>query len=350
MSAPSRLRSRLALMFLLAVAVVAAAMLGLCLGSSSIALSRVIGSLIPAIGVGLDPPPGAFEIGTVLQLRLPRVVLALLVGASLAQSGAAMQGLFRNPLADPGLIGVASGAAFGAALAILLGRQAPESMRIVSIPLAAFAGGLLSAALASGLARSDGHTRVTTLLLAGLAANALFAAGIGFIVSIADPSALRNISFWMFGSLAKSGWREIALIAPILIALLLWLPRQAHALNALQLGEAEARHLGIDVERLKRRVLAGVVLAVACCVALSGLIGFVGLLAPHWIRLWAGPDHRTVLPASALCGAALLATADVIARTSFAPQELPVGILTAVLGAPFFLILLMRHRNRVESW
>ena len=350
MAAPSRLRSRSALMLLLAVAVVTAAVLGLCLGSSSIALPRVIGSLIPALGAGLDPPLGSFEIGTVLQLRLPRVVLALLVGASLAQSGAAMQGLFRNPLADPGLIGVASGSAFGAALARLLGRRAPESVRLVSIPLAAFAGGLLSAGLASRLARSDGHTRVTTLLLAGLAANALFAAGIGFIVSIADPSALRNISFWMFGSLAKSGWREIVLIGPVLIALLLWLPRQARALNALLLGEAEARHLGIDVERLKRRVLAAVVLAVACCVALSGLIGFVGLLAPHWIRLWAGPDHRTLLPASALCGAALLATADVIARTSFAPQELPVGILTAVLGAPFFLILLMRHRDRVESW
>lgn len=335
---------------LLVAAAMLAALLGLSLGNIPIAPLRVLGALLPVIGEHLDPALTRFESSAVLDLRLPRVLLALLVGASLAQAGAAMQGLFRNPLADPGLVGVASGAALAAAATILLGRAfAPWAQALIT-PAAAFVGGLAVAGAAGRIASADGYTRVTTLLLAGLAANALAAAGIGFIVSVADPGALRSISFWMFGSLAKAGWREIAVGAPLLVAVLLWLPRQARALNALLLGEAEARHLGVDVEKLKRRLLAAIVLAVSCCVALSGLIGFIGLLAPHWVRLWAGPDHRLLLPASALTGAALLTAADLASRLAFAPQELPVGILTAALGAPFFLMLLLRHRDRVESW
>jgi len=325
-------------------------MLGLCLGEIPIAPDRVLAALLPPLGQGLSPALSSFESGAVLNLRLPRVLLGLLVGASLAQAGAAMQGLFRNPLADPGLVGVASGAALAAAVAILLARTMAPWTQAVITPAAAFAGGMIVATAAGRVARSDGYTRVTTLLLAGLAANALTAAGIGFIVSVADPGALRSISFWMFGSLGKAGWREIAVGAPLLVAVLWWLPRQARALNALLLGEAEARHLGVDVEKLKRRLLAAIVLAVSCCVALTGLIGFIGLLAPHWVRLWGGPDHRLLLPASALCGAALLTTADLVSRLAFAPQELPVGILTAALGAPFFLLLLLRNRDRVESW
>lgn len=326
------------------------ALLGLMLGALSIPPLQVIGSLIPPLAAWLDAPPDAFQASTVLELRLPRVALALLVGASLAQSGAAMQGLFRNPLADPGLVGVASGAAAAAALALLLARSAPGWLQLGLAPTAAFGGGLASAALAARLARLEGYTRVTTLLLAGLAVNALAAAGIGFIISIADPTALRSISFWMFGSLAKAGWMEIAVAAPPLLMVLLWLPRQARALDALLLGEAEALHLGVDVERLKRQVLIAVVLAVSCCVALSGLIGFIGLLVPHLLRLAIGPEHRLLLPASALGGAALLAAADLVARLAFMPQELPVGVLTAALGAPFFLLLLLRYRDRVEGW
>lgn len=337
-------RSSRRLLLALAALAFAAALGGLCFGTTAIPLRDVAAAL-----VGSGDPAG-FVRTAVIDLRLPRVLLALLVGASLAQAGAAMQGLFRNPLADPGLVGVASGAAFGAALALLLSRDLPLLPPGLAVPAAAFATGLLSAVAVLELARSEGHTRVTTVLLAGLAINALFAAGIGFIVSIADPGALRTISFWMFGSLAKAGWPDLALIAPVLLVLLLWIPRQAAALNALLLGEAEARHLGVAVERLKRRLLAAIVLAVSCCVALSGLIGFVGLLVPHWIRLWAGPDHRVLLPASALGGAALLAAADLLARTAFAPQELPVGILTACLGAPFFLVLLRRQRQRLDGW
>ncbi|MDB5971761.1 MAG: hypothetical protein JWQ90_4211 [Hydrocarboniphaga sp.] len=344
-----RRRARLLLLLLIGAAVLAA-LLGLCLGNIAISPERVLGALFPPLGQQLSPTTSRFESSAVLDLRLPRVVLALLVGASLAQAGAAMQGLFRNPLADPGLVGVASGAALAAALTILLSHAVAPWAQALITPVAAFVGGLAVATAASRVARSEGYTRVTTLLLAGLAANALAAAGIGFIVSVADPGALRSISFWMFGSLAKAGWREIAVGAPLMIGVLLWLPRQARALNALLLGEAEARHLGVDVEKLKRRLLTAIVLAVSCCVALSGLIGFIGLLAPHWVRLWAGPDHRLLLPASALGGAALLAFADLASRLAFAPQELPVGILTAALGAPFFLYLLLRHRDRVESW
>lgn len=343
-------RRRRLLLLLLVGAVIVAALLGLALGPIAISPERVLGALFPPLGRQLSPAIGRFESTAVLDLRLPRVALALLVGASLAQAGAAMQGLFRNPLADPGLVGVASGAALAAAMTILLSRAIAPWAQALITPVAAFAGGLAVATAASRVARSEGYTRVTTLLLAGLAANALAAAGIGFIVSVADPGALRSISFWMFGSLAKAGWPEIAVGAPLMIGVLLWLPRQARALNALLLGEAEARHLGVDVEKLKRRLLAAIVLAVSCCVALSGLIGFIGLLAPHWVRLWAGPDHRLLLPASALGGAALLAFADLASRLAFAPQELPVGILTAALGAPFFLYLLLRHRDRVETW
>ncbi len=337
-------------LLILGSAVVLVAVLGLALGGIDIAVQRILGVLFPPLRTLFQMTPSRFETSTILELRLPRVILALLIGASLAQSGAAMQGLFRNPLADPGLVGVAGGSAFAASATVLIGQAAPIWLQPLLTPGAAFVGGLSVAFAAGRLAQSEGYTRVTTLLLAGLAANALSSAGIGFIVTVADPSALRSINFWMFGSLAKAGWSEIAVGAPLLLGVLLWLPRQAQALNALLLGEAEARHLGIDVERLKRRLLVTIVLAVSCCVALAGLIGFVGLLVPHWIRLWAGPDHRLLLPASALGGAALLGAADLASRLAFAPQELPVGILTAALGAPFFLILLMRHRDRVETW
>ena len=292
----------------------------------------------------------------VLDLRLPRVLLGLLVGAALACAGTAMQGLFRNPLADPGLVGVASGAALAAVAAIVLVRELTQGLPILAVlgpwftPLASFAGGLAAAALAARLASHDGYTRTATLLLAGLAINAIAGAGIGLLTQLAGDAALREAIFWLFGSLAKSGWKELAVGGPVLLLVLLWLPREARALNALLLGEAEAGHLGVDVERLKRRVTALIVLAVATAVALAGAIGFIGLVVPHLLRLLLGPDHRALLPASALGGALLLVLADLGARTWLAPAELPVGILTALVGGPFFLALLMRFRNRVEAW
>lgn len=323
---------------LLALPTLLAALLGLSVGALALPFTQVLGAL------GLPLPAGEIERAAVLHIRLPRVLLALLVGAALAQAGAALQGLFRNPLAEPGLVGVSSGAAL-AAVAVIVLLEAPAWL----LPAAAFAGGLAAAAAVARIAHSGGYTRVATMLLAGLALNALAGAGIGFLSFVADDAALRTLSFWMFGSLGKAGWPEIALAAPLLLAALLLIPREARALDALLLGEAEAAHLGVDVEAVKRRLLLLCVLAVAVSVSLAGIIGFVGLVVPQLLRLWAGPGHRLLLPASAWLGALLLVLADLAARTMLAPVELPIGVLTALVGAPFFLALILRYRDSAET-
>lgn len=289
---------------------------------------------------------------TVLDIRLPRVVLALLIGAALAQAGAAMQGIFRNPLAEPGLVGISSGAALAAVAAIVLLQPSGLFQWVPPqfvLPVAAFAGGAAATLLVVRLSLVDGHTRVATLLLAGLALNAIASAGIGFLSHVASDTALRSVTFWMFGSLGRAGWDQVAVAAPLLIVPLALLPRDAQALNALLLGESEAGHLGVDVERLKRRVTLLVVLAAGAAVALAGIIAFVGLLVPHFVRMAFGPDHRGVLVLSALSGALLLSLADTAARVVMAPVELPIGILTALVGGPVFLALLMRRRHEVET-
>jgi iron complex transport system permease protein len=328
----------LAVCLLLAAVALGSALLALAMGPLNIPLSHVLGAL------GLPLPADDIERAALLHIRLPRVVLALLVGAALAQAGAAMQGLFRNPLAEPGLVGVSSGAAL-AAVAVIVLWQAPPWV----LPAATFAGGLGAAWFVARIGTSNGYTRVATMLLAGLALNALAGAGIGFFSFIADDLALRSLMFWMFGSLGKAGWDEIALAAPLLLLALLLIPRDARALDALLLGEAEAGHLGVEVERVKKRLLLLCVLAVATSVSLAGIIGFVGLIVPHLVRLWAGPGHRLLLPASALMGAALLVLADLGARTWLAPAELPIGVLTALIGGPFFLALILRYRNSAET-
>lgn len=327
---------------------VAAALLALSVGPVDIGFTHVLGSVIP--GIGATPEP--FELATVQQIRAPRLALALLIGAALAQAGAAMQGLFRNPLADPGLVGVSSGAALAAVATIVLGTSLSVFEWLPQrylLPVATFAGGWLAAFIVLRLSSSDGYTRVGVMLLLGLAINAIAGAGIGFLSHIADDIALRSLTFWMFGSLGKAGWNEILIATPLLLTTLILLPRRAQALNALLLGEAEAGHLGVAVERLKRELTLLIVLAVAVSVALAGIIGFVGLVVPHLIRLWAGPDHRLLLPASALLGALLLTLADIGARLLLAPTELPIGILTALVGGPFFIGLLLRHRNSAET-
>jgi iron complex transport system permease protein len=336
----------------LAALCVAAAVAGLVVGPLDIGFSQIAGSLLHPLGLDLGAVPEPQQSATVLQIRLPRVVLGLLVGAALAQAGAALQGIFRNPLADPGLVGVSSGAALAAVAVIVLGEPLHLFDRVPArfvLPLATFAGGAAATALVLRLALVDGTTRVGTLLLAGLALNAIAGAGIGFFSQIATDTSLRSLTFWMFGSLGKAGWAEIFVAAPLLLAALVLIPRDARALDALLLGEAEAGHLGIDVESLKRRLTLLVVLAAGAAVALAGIVAFVGLIVPHLIRLWSGPGHRSLLPASALLGALLLTLADALARVAMTPAELPIGILTALIGGPFFLALLVRHRHEIEA-
>lgn len=346
------LRSPLPLCVALALLCAAAALLGLAVGPLDIAPGRILASLLQPLGLSTGADVEPQQAATILQIRLPRVVLALLIGAALAQAGAAMQGIFRNPLADPGLIGISSGAALAAVAVIVLGDSSGlfEALppRFV-LPVATFLGGAGATWLVMRIALVDGHTRVGTLLLSGLALNAIAGAGIGFFSHVASDTALRSVTFWMFGSLGKVGWAEIAVAAPLLALPLVLIPRDARALNALLLGEAEAGHLGVDVERLKRRLTLMVVLAAGAAVALAGIVAFVGLIVPHLVRLWAGPDHRALLPASALLGALLLTVADVAARVVLAPTELPIGILTALVGGPFFFVLLLRRRGEIDA-
>jgi iron complex transport system permease protein len=282
------------------------------------------------------------------QIRLPRTLLGLAVGAVLALAGVAMQGLFRNPLADPGLVGVSSGAALGAAVAIVAGASfggLPEVFAPYLLSACAFAGGLGVTAMVYRLGRRDGQTSVAIMLLAGVAMTALAGSIIGLFTYLADDATLRTLTFWNLGTLNGASYARLWPLLIVCALVIGWLPRRAKALNALLLGESEARHLGIDVERLKRELILCIALGVGAAVAAAGLIGFIGLIIPHLMRLLVGPDHRVVLPASALAGATLLVCADIFARLVLAPAELPIGIVTAFLGAPFFLFLLVRGRT-----
>jgi iron complex transport system permease protein len=282
------------------------------------------------------------------QIRLPRTLLGLAVGAVLALAGVAMQGLFRNPLADPGLVGVSSGAALGAAVAIVAGASfggLPEVFAPYLLSACAFVGGLGVTAVVYRLGRRDGQTSVAIMLLAGVAMTALAGSIIGLFTYLADDATLRTLTFWNLGTLNGASYARLWPLLIVCALVIAWLPRRAKALNALLLGESEARHLGIEVERLKRELILCIALGVGAAVAAAGLIGFIGLIVPHLIRLLVGPDHRVVLPASALAGATLLLCADIFARLVLAPAELPIGIVTAFLGAPFFLFLLVRGRT-----
>lgn len=276
-------------------------------------------------------------------VRLPRTLLAMAVGATLAQCGAVMQGLFRNPLADPGIIGVSSGAALGAALCIVLLPNASPLM----IPICAFTLGLITTLVVYRLANGPTGTSVVLLLLSGVAIAALAGAGIGVLTYLANDTTLRDLTLWQMGTIAGAQWIYVCLSLATL-ALLSWRFRlDATALNALLLGEAEARHLGIDVDRLKLRLILLCALGVGVSVAATGIIGFIGLVVPHLVRMMLGPDHKQLLPTSALLGAALLALADIGARAFLPPAELPVGLVTALLGAPFFIYLLLQQRSKL---
>lgn len=283
-------------------------------------------------------------------IRLPRILLAAVVGASLAVSGAAMQGLFRNPLADPGLIGISSGAALAVAVTIVL--VAPSSSGVLGLyglSVAAFAGGLATSLMIFRFSRWSGGSSVTYMLLTGIAVTAIAGAGTGFLTFLSDDQQLRTLTFWTMGSLSGALWTAVGVAASVVVPSTLVLFRRARDLNLLLLGEREARYLGVDSDRLKRTVIICTALSVGAAVAVSGIIGFVGLVVPHLVRLMIGPDHRVLIPASALLGGTLVMLADTVARTVVAPAEMSVGILTSLIGGPFFLWLLMTQFSRRQT-
>ncbi|HBC3582229.1 FecCD family ABC transporter permease [Vibrio parahaemolyticus] len=285
------------------------------------------------------------------EIRLPRTILCMFIGAILAICGVVMQGLFRNPLAEPGIIGVSAGAALGGAFAIIVfaefSQNHPQLMNLAALPLFAFLGGALTTVLVYWLGTNKFGTSVTIMLLAGVAISALSGAAIGFLNFSADDQMLRDLTLWSMGSLAGANWAGIGLASVTLVVLLFWFHKKAMSLNALLLGESEARHLGVPVQKLKRQLILLSAVGVGVTVSICGAIGFIGLVIPHLGRMLAGPDHRTLLPISALLGALLLTCADMIARVLLAPAELPVGIVTALIGAPFFIYLLFQQRGKI---
>lgn len=322
-----------ALLFLLLVV----AITFLTSGAIEISANQVVAALWQG---ALSQPLASNELVVTL-LRLPRLVFGMLVGAGLAAAGVASQGLFRNPLADPAMIGVSAGAALGATLMIVLGASLGFTAELGgSVALGAFIGGLI----ATFLVWIIGHARgsVATLLLAGIAINAIVFAAIGLMQYLANDQQLRDLTFWSLGSLGGASWGRLMWVAPCILIPLLLFSRHTKALNALLLGEHEAAFLGFAVKSIQRQLLVLIALSVSAAVAFTGVISFVGLVVPHLLRLIMGPDHRQLLPASALGGALLVPLADTFARTLAAPAELPLGVLIALLGGPFFLWLLLR--------
>jgi iron complex transport system permease protein len=333
----------------LAVALAAAVLLAIGSGAFAISPAEAVRILVHRSGLAPADGFGPQQEAVLMSIRLPRVTLAVLVGAGLGVAGAAMQGLFRNPLADPTLIGVSGGAALAAASVIVMGavwyRGLSTLLGPATLPLAAFAGGLAAATLVYRLATHGGRTSIAVLLLAGIAVNALVEAGIGLFTYIANDEQMRNLAFWRLGSVGAASWSMLAVVAPAILAAAILLAGLARPLNALALGEAEARHLGVNVERLKRAAMVLCALAVGTATAVTGMIFFVGLVAPHIVRLACGPDHRVVLAGAGLLGALLVVIADTAARTVAVPAELPLGVFTALVGAPFFVGLLLRERR-----
>lgn len=317
-------------------------------GQYQLAPTDLVGVLLRGIGIDTAwAPAGTTDYGVIYNLRLPRLVLGLLVGAALAVSGVLMQAIFGNPLADAGVVGVSSGAALGAAASITLGLA---TFGVWTTPAFAFLGGLVAVLSVYFISRSNGRTEVVTLLLTGIAVNAIAGAGMAFLTFIGTTSTREQIVFWQLGSLNGALWSNVGLVAPlvavgIVIALIV-----APQLDLFALGERTARHLGLNVELLRIVVIVTVALLVCAAVAFAGIIGFAGLVVPHLMRMIIGPAHLPLVIASALGGALLIAVADLVARTAVPLADLPIGMITSLVGGPFFLWLLVRTRRRAGGW
>lgn len=346
MRAPHRAQRARRAHLWLALAALVAGTISLGSGASGISLWHALA------GLAAGEPLEVMERVVLWEIRLPRLLLGLAVGAALGVSGVMMQGLFRNPLADPGLVGVSAGAGLGAVSAIVLGAMLPGALLTALgpalVPLAAVLGAWAVMLTLYRVATRHGRTSVATMLLGGIAIAALTGALIGFLVFLADDLQLRELSFWQLGSLTGASWGKVMLALPVIGIASIFAATLGAGLNGLALGEATAMHIGHDVQRLKRACIFLVALATGTAVAVSGGIGFIGIVVPHLLRLATGPDHRPLLVNAALLGGVLLVLADVISRTVIAPAELPIGIVTAVLGAPVFLWILLRRRALME--
>lgn len=322
--------------------------LSLCVGAYSVSPGKIPSILAHAFGSDTSSDITAADVQVLLHLRLPRVLMSMLVGVALAVSGVTLQGIFRNPLVDSGLIGIASGASFFAALYILLGSSLPFLLNgnpSLMLAFAAFAGAGITTAVVYRIARFHQTIQITLLILAGVALNAIAGSLTGLMTYLASESELRDLTFWTLGSLGGATWEGIAILAPFVVIPAWLLFRLSGALNAFALGEQAAYFMGTDVRYVKRIVFIATTAMVGASVSFTGAIGFVGLVVPHILRSVTGPDHRTLLPLSALSGALLLCTSDLISRTVMIPTEVPVGIVTALFGTPALLMIILRKKK-----
>jgi iron complex transport system permease protein len=342
-------RSRATLTFaVLGVALVVLAVVAAGTGQLHVPPAEVVGSLMHRMGLDLGPVPSHPNGDAALwNIRFPRVVLAVLVGAALAAAGALMQGVFGNPLAEPAVVGVSSGAALAASTTIVFGITVLGPW---TLAVAAFVGGLLTTLLVYALSRADGRTEVVTLVLTGVAVNAFAGAGLAFLMFFGDAQAREQIVFWQLGSLNGARWEYVAVVAPLVAVGLAGALAVSRRLDLLSLGDRAARHMGLGVERLRLLCVVLVALLAAAGVAFCGIIAFVGLVVPHLVRMICGPGHRVLVPASALGGAVLLLGADLLARTAVDYADLPIGMLTALAGSPVFFWLLRRTRRSSGGW
>jgi iron complex transport system permease protein len=337
-----------AFLVVLAVGLVTAALVAAGSGQSTIPFDEVVGSVLHRLGLDLGPLPSAPRADdTLWTVRFPRVAMALVVGAALGVAGALMQGVFGNPLAEPSVVGVSAGAAVAAAASIAFSWTFAGDW---TVALCAFVGGLVTTLAVYALSRADGRTEVVTLVLTGIAVNAVAGAGLAFLLFVADTQAREQIVFWQLGSLNGSRWPYVGVVAPFAVLGCVVALLSARRLDLLALGERPARHLGVDVERLRVAMIVVVALLTAAAVSFCGIVAFVGLVVPHVVRMVTGPAHRVVLPASMLAGALVLVVADTTARSFVAGADLPIGMLTSLVGGPFFFWLLRRTRRTAGGW
>ncbi|MGH1563450.1 FecCD family ABC transporter permease [Mumia sp. DW29H23] len=347
-SARFRLSATVVLFCGLSVALVVLALVSAGTGQLAIPPAEVLGSFLHRIGIDVGPMPTHPQGDAALwSIRFPRVAMAILVGASLSAAGALMQGVFGNPLAEPGVIGVSSGAAVAAACAMVFGFAALGTW---TVPALAFVGGLITTVAVYLLSRSDGRTEVVTLVLTGIAVNAVTGALLALMMFLADTQAREEIVFWQLGSLNGTRWQYVWVVAPLAVVGVTGALLLSRKLDLLALGDRAARHVGVDVERLRIGAITLVALLTAAAVAFCGIIAFVGLVVPHLMRMVVGPGHRLLLPASVLGGAVLLLAADLVARTAVPYAELPIGMLTSLIGGPMFFWLLRRTRRTAGGW